>query len=315
MRRVCARPSRPRYLSVTTSVAKTTQWLQESPAQAVDIRVNPTLSARPTLRLSKLPVAVSAAGRTFHKVSKKYLPLYVPISQFRYNNRRTTTSFAEPIRGCEGPPRILAGLLLRDAFSAVFAFSGRRQYSQTIHWLSFFGHRTAASRLPTPKKSQPNTPMVATTRATAENPSPTRVAIPLGAKWALVWVSVGLRICTAARVLPLTSNRAREIRPSTRENRARKLSKPPLTYRNLAKIEPGRLFVAGGGTAIINSSGGWVLMSRTTQNAPLSCALTMCRFGSSTVHRIPGLLAPAILGRNQRPRHWKGASATYRSHQ
>ncbi|MFL5239739.1 MAG: IS1595 family transposase [Rhizomicrobium sp.] len=37
---------------------------------------------------------------TFHKVSKKYLPLYVAEFQFRYNNRLNADIFAEAIRGC-----------------------------------------------------------------------------------------------------------------------------------------------------------------------------------------------------------------------
>ena len=37
---------------------------------------------------------------TFHKVSKKYLPLYVVEFQFHYNNRENANIFAEAIRGC-----------------------------------------------------------------------------------------------------------------------------------------------------------------------------------------------------------------------
>ena len=37
---------------------------------------------------------------TFHKVSKKYLPLYVAEFQFRYNNRMNEDIFGEAIRGC-----------------------------------------------------------------------------------------------------------------------------------------------------------------------------------------------------------------------
>jgi transposase-like protein len=37
---------------------------------------------------------------TFHKVSAKYLPLYVAEFQFRYNNRLNPDIFAEAIRGC-----------------------------------------------------------------------------------------------------------------------------------------------------------------------------------------------------------------------
>ena len=38
--------------------------------------------------------------RTYHKVSKKYLPLYVAEFCFRYNNRRNENIFEEAIRGC-----------------------------------------------------------------------------------------------------------------------------------------------------------------------------------------------------------------------
>jgi transposase-like protein len=37
---------------------------------------------------------------TFHKVSRKYLPLYVAEFQFRYNNRLNPEIFGEAIRGC-----------------------------------------------------------------------------------------------------------------------------------------------------------------------------------------------------------------------
>jgi hypothetical protein len=37
---------------------------------------------------------------TFHKVSAKYLPLYVAEFQFRYNNRDNKDIFGEAIRGC-----------------------------------------------------------------------------------------------------------------------------------------------------------------------------------------------------------------------
>jgi hypothetical protein len=37
---------------------------------------------------------------TFHKVSKKYLPLYVAEFQFRYNNRLNADIFGAAIRQC-----------------------------------------------------------------------------------------------------------------------------------------------------------------------------------------------------------------------
>jgi hypothetical protein len=37
---------------------------------------------------------------TFHKVSKKYLPLYVAEFQFRYNNRPNADIFGAAISGC-----------------------------------------------------------------------------------------------------------------------------------------------------------------------------------------------------------------------
>jgi hypothetical protein len=37
---------------------------------------------------------------TFHKVSKKYLALYVAEFQFRYNNRENADIFGTAIKGC-----------------------------------------------------------------------------------------------------------------------------------------------------------------------------------------------------------------------
>ena len=37
---------------------------------------------------------------TFHKVSRKYLPLYVNEFQFRYNNRTNPDIFGTAIRAC-----------------------------------------------------------------------------------------------------------------------------------------------------------------------------------------------------------------------
>jgi transposase-like protein len=38
--------------------------------------------------------------RNFHKVSRKYLPLYVAEFQFRYNNRHNPDIFRVAIAGC-----------------------------------------------------------------------------------------------------------------------------------------------------------------------------------------------------------------------
>jgi transposase-like protein len=37
---------------------------------------------------------------SFHKVSRKYLPLYVAEFQFRYNNRENADIFGTAIKGC-----------------------------------------------------------------------------------------------------------------------------------------------------------------------------------------------------------------------
>lgn len=37
---------------------------------------------------------------TFHKVSHKYMPLYVAEFQFRYNNRNNEDIFGTAIKGC-----------------------------------------------------------------------------------------------------------------------------------------------------------------------------------------------------------------------
>jgi hypothetical protein len=65
-------------------------------------RITNTLSARST------PTRLRAFGRSssvassaqFHKVSAKYLPLYVAEFQFRYNNRMNTDMFETAIAGC-----------------------------------------------------------------------------------------------------------------------------------------------------------------------------------------------------------------------
>ena len=47
---------------------------------------------------SKLPDR-SIVG-SFHKVSRKYMPLYIAEFQFRYNNRENADIFGAAIRGC-----------------------------------------------------------------------------------------------------------------------------------------------------------------------------------------------------------------------
>jgi hypothetical protein len=37
---------------------------------------------------------------TFHKVSRKYMPLYVREFEFRYNNRHNPDIFGTAIKGC-----------------------------------------------------------------------------------------------------------------------------------------------------------------------------------------------------------------------
>jgi hypothetical protein len=39
---------------------------------------------------------------TFHRVSKKYLPLYVTEFEFRYNHRHDADIFGSAIAGCSG---------------------------------------------------------------------------------------------------------------------------------------------------------------------------------------------------------------------
>jgi hypothetical protein len=46
------------------------------------------------------PIFKRGVVGTFHKVSAKYLPLYVAEFQFRYNNRDNADIFGEAIRGC-----------------------------------------------------------------------------------------------------------------------------------------------------------------------------------------------------------------------
>jgi hypothetical protein len=41
-----------------------------------------------------------ARGATFHKMSAKYMPLYVAEFQFRYNNRENADIFGTAISGC-----------------------------------------------------------------------------------------------------------------------------------------------------------------------------------------------------------------------
>ena len=59
-------------------------------------------SAQFTLRPSKASGCIIKRGvvGTFHKISRKYMPLYVAEFQFRYNNRENADIFGTAIRGC-----------------------------------------------------------------------------------------------------------------------------------------------------------------------------------------------------------------------
>jgi hypothetical protein len=58
-----------------------------------------TLSARSTIEGFWSIFKRGVVG-TFHKVSAKYLPLYIAEFQFRYNNRSNEDIFGEAISGC-----------------------------------------------------------------------------------------------------------------------------------------------------------------------------------------------------------------------
>ena len=75
---------------------------------------------------------------TFHKVSRKYLPLYVAKFQFRYNNRENDNIFADEVRfepkrtrgPLENSPRTTAdfkGAARKVAYST--SYSGRFRLS------------------------------------------------------------------------------------------------------------------------------------------------------------------------------------------
>ena len=56
----------------------------------------PELALTAAFDLSSLAAIVG----TFHKVSKKYLPLYVNEFEFGYNNRKNADIFGAAIRAC-----------------------------------------------------------------------------------------------------------------------------------------------------------------------------------------------------------------------
>ncbi len=72
------------------------------PTTSSGIPLDSLSSARSTPTPLKVSWSIFKRGvvGTFHKVSAKYLPLYVAEFQFRYNNRDNADIFGEAIRGC-----------------------------------------------------------------------------------------------------------------------------------------------------------------------------------------------------------------------
>ena len=73
------------------------------------IRTAPLITPRSnTLSAQSTRTRLKASGRifkrgivgSFHKVSRKYMPLYVAEFQFRYNNRNNPDIFRTAIEGC-----------------------------------------------------------------------------------------------------------------------------------------------------------------------------------------------------------------------
>jgi hypothetical protein len=71
-------------------------------AHALKFCTAPPASALSILKPSKASGPSSSDGivGSFHKVSRKYLPLYVAEFQFRYNNRQNADIFGTAIERC-----------------------------------------------------------------------------------------------------------------------------------------------------------------------------------------------------------------------
>ena len=77
-------------------------WSHVPASSHSQVRSGSTLSARCTRNTIEGFWSLIKRGimGSFHKVSRKYLPLYVAEFQFRYNNRHNPDIFGEAIAGC-----------------------------------------------------------------------------------------------------------------------------------------------------------------------------------------------------------------------